>query len=138
MPVAAPISAAVPVLTVKDWPRASSAAASGVPRNAASVWVGSLLRWLSRGAATALGSVIPKSMRLSRICATVVMIDAPPGEPRARNGRPLRRTMVGAIDERGRLPPCTTLAPVLTPPGVLGSVLVVRLKSVISLLSRKP
>ena len=126
------------MLTVKVCPRACSAAASGVFRKDASVCVGSLLRWLRRGAATASGSVIPKSSRLSRICATVVMIDAPPGEPSARKGRPLRRTMVGAIDERGRLPPSTLLAPVLTPPGTDGSVLVVRLKSVSSLLSRKP
>ena len=78
------------------------------------------LRWLRRGAATASGSVMPKSRRSTRICATVVMIEAPPGEPRARKGRPSRRTMVGAIEERGRLPPSTLFAPVLTPPGGLG------------------
>ena len=123
---------------MKACPRAWSAAASGVLRNVASVCVVAVLRWLRRGAATASGSVMPKSRRLTRICATVVMIDAPPGEPSARKGRPLRRTMVGAIDERGRLPPSTLFAPVLTPPGTAGSVLVVRLKSVSSLLSRNP
>ena len=46
------------------------------------------LRCEARGAAIASGSVIPKSMRSSRICRTVVMIVAPPGLPTARNGLP--------------------------------------------------
>ena len=101
-----------------------SAAASGVcSGSAGSLCVVALLRWLRRRAAIASGSVMPKSRRLTRICATVVMIEAPPGEPSARNGVPLRRTIVGAIDERGRLPPSTLFAPVLTPPGTAGSVL---------------
>lgn len=44
MPVAAPICAAVPVLTTNDWPRACSAAASGVDRKSVSVCVVALLR----------------------------------------------------------------------------------------------
>ncbi len=37
------------------------------------------------------------------------MIVEPPGEPSARNGSPLRSTIVGAIELRGRLPPSTRL-----------------------------
>src|SRR4051794_247571 len=55
------------------------------------------------------------------------MIDALPGEPTARTGLPLRSTIVGAIDERGRLCPAGELAL----PGV-------KSKSVSSLLSRNP
>jgi S-adenosylmethionine:tRNA ribosyltransferase-isomerase len=131
-PVAAPIWAPVPVLTVNTWPRASSAAASGVPRNSASVCVVGALRWLSRGAAIASGSERPKSTRSSSSCVTVVMIDAPPGEPSASHGRPSRSTMVGAMDERGRLPPATWFALF----GLLPSE--PRLKSVSSLLRRNP
>src|SRR3954447_16582574 len=55
------------------------------------------------------------------------MIDAPPGVPTASTGRPLRSTIVGAIDERGRLRAAGEFAL----PGV-------KSKSVSSLLSRKP
>ena len=48
--------------------------------------------------------VIPRSMRLTSICSTVVMIVEPPGEPRASQGSSSFSTMVGDIDERGRLP----------------------------------
>ena len=33
------------------------------------------------------------------------MIEAPPGEPTVKNGLPFFVTIVGAIEERGRLPP---------------------------------
>src|SRR3954452_20748009 len=60
------------------------------------------------------------------------MMVAPPGEPRASHGRPWLVTTVGLIDERGRLPG----------PGRFGSgtpaVTGTKLKSVSSLLSRKP
>ena len=59
--------------------------------------------------AIACGSVIPWSSRSTRIWSTVVMIVEPPGEPSARNGLPLRRTIVGDIELRGRLPPSTRL-----------------------------
>ena len=55
------------------------------------------------------------------------MIVEPPGEPSASTGRPRSSTIVGAIEERGRLPPPASSA-------VPGS----KLKSVSSLLSRKP
>src|SRR4051794_1306126 len=55
------------------------------------------------------------------------MIDAPPGEPTASTGRPLRSTIVGAIDERGRLCGAGEFA-----------LPVVKSKSVSSLLSKKP
>ena len=82
----------------------------GRSRNAGSTSVVAVLRWLARGAAIASGSVMPRSRRFMRICRTVVMIVAPPGEPVARNGLPPRSTIVGAIDERGRLPPATWFA----------------------------
>src|SRR3954468_21239283 len=60
------------------------------------------------------------------------MIDAPPGEPSARNGRPPLSTIVGAIELRGRLPG----------PGRFGSGAVpwvgAKLKAVSSLLSMNP
>src|SRR5205823_12137600 len=49
MPVAAPISAGAP----NEWPRAFSAAASGVCRKAASTELVEPLRWLTRGSAIA-------------------------------------------------------------------------------------
>ena len=62
----------------------------------------------------------------------MVMIVAPPGEPTASHGRSSLSTIVGLIDERGRLPG----------PGRFGSgtpaVSGTKLKSVSSLLSRKP
>ena len=72
--------------------------------NAGSAVTAALLRWLARGAATASGSVSPRSTRLTRVCSTVVMMVEPPGEPRASTGSPRRVTMVGAIELRGRLP----------------------------------
>jgi hypothetical protein len=63
-----------------------------------------VLRGLDRGAAIACSMVMPRSIRLTSICSTVVMIVEPPGEPRARNGLPSLSTIVGLIDERGRLP----------------------------------
>ena len=55
------------------------------------------------------------------------MIVEPPGEPSASTGRPWSKTIVGAMLERGRLPGAGEFA-----------VPVVKLKSVSSLLSRKP
>nr|BFE69436.1 hypothetical protein GCM10020092_027370 [Actinoplanes digitatis] len=91
------------------------------------------MRWEARGAAIASGSVMPRSIRLISTCSTVVMIVAPPGEPSARKGlRPSLSTIVGDIELRGRL----------FGPGRFGSGALpcvgVKLKSVISLLSRKP
>ena len=55
------------------------------------------------GAATASGSVMPRSIRLTRTWNTVVMMVEPPGEPVARTpAQPSR--IVGAIELRGRLP----------------------------------
>ena len=62
------------------------------------------MRCEARGAAMACSSVIPRSMRLNSICSTVVMIVEPPGEPSASQGSPSLSTMVGEIEERGRLP----------------------------------
>ena len=55
------------------------------------------------------------------------MIVEPPGEPSATAGRPWSKTIVGAMLERGRLPGAGEFA-----------VPVAKLKSVSSLLSRKP
>ena len=52
----------------------------------------------------------------------------PPGDPTAMKGAPSRRTMVGAMELRGRLPPSTRL----------GWVVESKLKSVNSLLSKNP
>ena len=73
---------------------------------------------------------MPRSIRLTSVCSTVVMIVEPPGEPTAYTGLPrASSTMVGDIDDRGRLPPAI----------VFGSVADgVALKSVSSLLSRNP
>ena len=59
------------------------------------------------------------------------MLD-PPGEPTSSIGRPFSKTMVGAMEERGRLPGSTRFATGL--PSSSGA----KAKSVSSLLSRKP
>src|SRR3954452_15434096 len=55
------------------------------------------LRFDARGASIASGSVIPKSIWLSSVCRTVMMMVAPPGEPMASTPR-------AAVldDDRGR------------------------------------
>jgi hypothetical protein len=60
------------------------------------------------------------------------MMVAPPGEPMASTGRPSWKTMVGLIEERGRLPGAGRLGS--GTPGNSGA----GLKSVSSLLSRNP
>src|SRR5919199_4503305 len=60
------------------------------------------------------------------------MIVAPPGEPRAMNGRPPRSTIVGDMLLRGRLPAAGRFGSGVS--GVGGA----KSKSVISLLSRNP
>ena len=57
------------------------------------------------------------------------MIDAPPGEPIVKNGLPSLVTIVGAIEERGRLPGLALFG--RGRPSAVS-------KSVSSLLSRKP
>src|SRR4029453_12782961 len=64
-----------------------------------------VFRWDARGAAIASGSDMPKSSLSRRICSTVVMIIELPGVPTPSIGRPPWRTIVGAMLERGRLPP---------------------------------
>ncbi len=94
---------------------------------AGSASVDALLRWLARGASMASGRLMPKSIWLISVCSTVVMIVEPPGEPTASTARPLRSTIIGLIELRGRLFGATEFA---VPVG--------KLKSVSSLLSRKP
>ena len=60
------------------------------------------------------------------------MIVAPPGDPTASTGRPSRNTIVGLIEDRGRLPGAGRLGS--GTPSNSGS----GLKSVSSLLSRNP
>src|SRR5215211_736788 len=124
-PVTAPISG----VSVNTWPYldASSFRTSDVMK-AGSALVAVVLRWLARGAAIACGSVDPRSRRSSSTWSTVVMIIEPPGDPTARNGRPSARTIVGLIELRGRFPPSARF----------GCVKESKLKSVSSLLSRKP
>ena len=45
-----------------------------------------------------------RSITLTITCSTVVMMRLPPGEPVTRNGLPFLSTMVGDIDDSGRLP----------------------------------
>src|SRR5919199_2370125 len=71
-------------------------------------------------------------MRLTRMPSTVVMIVAPPAAPTATNGRPFRSVIVGDMLERGRLPAAGRFGSGAAP--CVG----VKLKSVSSLLSRKP
>ena len=87
-----------------------------------------LLRWLARGWPSATSSGIRELMRLTSVCRTVVMIVAPPGEPIVNHGLSPLVTIVGAIEERGRLLPAARL----------GAVTDAVSKSVSSLLSRKP
>jgi hypothetical protein len=61
------------------------------------------------------------------------MIIEPPGEPIARYGAPSSSTMVGLIDERGRLPGAGRFGS-----GTPGPWVGVKLKSVNSLFSRNP
>ena len=84
----------------------NSGSAAVTPAEPAGLPVGgAVFRALARGAATASGRVMPRSIRLTRVCSTVVMIVAPPGEPTAYAGLPSLSTIVGAIELRGRLPP---------------------------------
>ena len=108
--------------------RVASAVPSGEAMKAGSACVVAALRWLARGRAIASGRDAPSSSRSSRTCETVVMIDAPPGEPTASNGLPWRVTIVGAIELRGRL----------RGPALFGWSAESMLKSVSSLLSRNP
>ena len=53
---------------------------------------------------------MPRSITLTITCSTVVMMRLPPGEPVTRNGLPSFSTMVGVIDDSGRLPGPGSLA----------------------------
>ena len=74
------------------------------------------IHWLcTRGAATAVAMFMSNTMALRSVCSTVVMISEPPGLPAASQGCPSLKTMVGVIEESGRLPgaivfasPCTS------------------------------
>src|SRR5439155_22916189 len=92
------------VLIAKCWPSASRPGVVGNAMKSGSACDVALFRCEARGAAIASGSDIPRSIRFTRICSTVVMIDAPPGEPTAMNGLPFRSTIVGDMLDRGRLP----------------------------------
>ena len=47
---------------------------------------------------------MPKSITFTITCNTAVMIRLPPGEPVTSTGSPFFSTMVGVIDDSGRLP----------------------------------
>src|SRR6476661_7441610 len=67
-----------------------------------------------RGALMASCSDILWSMRLSVTLNTELMIDAPPGEPKAASGVPSgEKIIVGFMLLRGRLFGCTSLKPAL-------------------------
>ena len=90
------------------------------------------LRWLTRGAASAAGSDMPKSTWFRMICRMVVGIVDPPAAPTLKTGCPSRNAMTGPMLDRGCLPPAGRLGSVAPADGGAKS------KSVISLLSRKP
>ncbi len=82
--MAAPISG----FCLKAWPSLSSSARTGLFHSAGSISVVGALRWLARGAAIASTSGRPRSRWPVSDWSTVVMIVAPPGEPRASTGLP--------------------------------------------------
>ena len=85
----------------------------------------------------AAATFISKAMALSRVCSTVVMMRLPPGLPVASQGLPSRKTMVGLMEDRGRLPPSIRLrSPCISPNrlGLPGNAA----KSPISLFSNMP
>ena len=55
-------------------------------------------------APTAAATFMPKSSTLTITCSTAVMMRLPPGEPVTSTGLPSFSTMVGVIDDSGRLP----------------------------------
>jgi len=69
-----------------------------------------------RGAATASATGIFRSITLTTICSTVVVIRLPPGEPVMSTGWPFFSTIVGLMDESGRLPGPGALASPPTSP----------------------
>ena len=91
------------------------------------------LRWLARGAAIASTSGSPRSTRPVRVCRTVVMMVAPPGEPSARTGLAVLRARSSARSTSAAACPAPAGSG-RAPPGSAGA----KEKSVSSLLSRKP
>ena len=60
-------------------------------------------------------------MMLSAVSSVMVMMRAPPGDPRTRKTDPSRVTNDGAIDESGRLPGAIALARPCTSPNRLAA-----------------
>jgi hypothetical protein len=71
------------------------------------------------------------------VARTIVMMRDPPGLPVTMRSSPLRVTIVGAIDESGRLPGAISLRTPCTSPYRFGTP-GLAVKSSISSLSRKP
>ena len=80
---------------------------------------------------------MPKSTRFISVSSTAVMMRGPPGLPSTNTGRPSFSTIVGVIDDSGRLPGAIALASPCTSPNMLAAPGFTA-KSSISLLSRKP
>ena len=85
----------------------------------------------------AVATFMSKAMALRMVCSTVVMIMLPPGLPVANQGCPSRITMVGLMEDRGRLPPAMALRSPCTSPNILAPPGRAA-KSPISLLSSMP
>jgi len=64
-----------------------------------------VLRWLTRGAASAAGSDMPKSTWFRMICRMVVGMVDPPAAPMLKTGCPPSNAMTGPMLDRGCLPP---------------------------------
>src|SRR5512139_731590 len=89
-----------------------------------------------RGASIASWRLILWSIRFIVTWRTELMIVAPPGDPRATMGLPCgSKIMVGAMLLRGRFSGATSFVPIVPVYGLVDGVV---LKSVSSLLSRKP
>ena len=63
-----------------------------------------------RGARLASATFMPWSIMFMMTWRVVVMMRGPPGVPVTRKGRPSRNTMVGLMEESGRLRGATALA----------------------------
>ncbi len=93
--------------------------------------------WWMRGASTASCGSMPKSSMLISVCALIVMIREPPGEPATSATLPSRSTIVGAMDESGRLPGWIAFFVPCTRPNRFGTP-VLTVKSSISSLRKNP
>lgn len=114
----------------------SSAAVSGLMPGSRYSSSGSHWWWM-RDCALASAMFRSNTSVFRMICSTTVMMRAPPGAPVARKGLPSFSTMVGVIDDSGRLREPTAFASSPISPNTFGTPGFTE-KSSISLLRKKP